>query len=148
MAESAVGPTTPVELVESLYRGYPERTDIARRRLGRPLTFSEKILFGHAADAETVGFERGVDYANYRPDRVAMQDATAQMALLQFMTAGLARVAVPTTVHEAANWEAKCAGCQTVHLRFRRPKAGVWRCKCSQGCELTWRFRSQRTTHE
>jgi aconitate hydratase len=99
MAEAQVGPTTPVELVESLYRRYPERVDVARRRLGRPLTFAEKILVAHADDPETVGLERGVDYSNYRPDRVAMQDATAQMALLQFMTANLAQVAVPTTVH-------------------------------------------------
>jgi aconitate hydratase len=71
----------------------------ARRRLGRPLTFAEKVLFAHADDPSTVGTDRGVDYADYRPDRVAMQDATAQMALLQFMTAGLPRVQVPTTVH-------------------------------------------------
>jgi aconitate hydratase len=99
MAESQVGPTTPVELVASLYRQYPERVDVARHRLGRPLTFAEKILAAHADDPETVGLDRGVDYSNYRPDRVAMQDATAQMALLQFMTARLPQVAVPTTVH-------------------------------------------------
>jgi len=99
MAEVTVGPTTPPELVAQVYERYPERVEIARRRLGRPLSFAEKVLFAHAADAESVGTERGVDYADYRPDRVAMQDATAQMALLQFMTAGLARVAVPTTVH-------------------------------------------------
>src|SRR3954451_13470652 len=99
MAEPTVGPTTPPELVESVYARYPERVEIARRRLGRPLTFAEKVLIGHADDAETVGLERAVDYADYRPDRVAMQDATAQMALLQFMTAGLPRVAVPSTVH-------------------------------------------------
>ncbi|MBM3671082.1 MAG: aconitate hydratase [Actinobacteria bacterium] len=99
MAESQVGPTTPVELVEALYARSPECVETGRRRLGRPLTFSEKVLFAHAADAETVGIERGGDYADYRPDRVAMQDATAQMALLQFMTAGLPSVAVPTTVH-------------------------------------------------
>jgi len=99
MAESRVGPTTPVELVEALYARYPECVEIARRRLGRPLTFAEKVLVAHADDPETVGFERGADYADYRPDRVAMQDATAQMALLQFMTAGLPNVGVPTTVH-------------------------------------------------
>src|SRR6476620_5402780 len=99
MAEPAVGPTTPPELVEAVYARYPERVEIARRRLGRPLTFAEKVLIGHADNAETVGLERAVDYADYRPDRVAMQDATAQMALLQFMTAGLPRVAVPSTVH-------------------------------------------------
>ncbi|HEY8215529.1 MAG TPA: aconitase family protein, partial [Acidimicrobiia bacterium] len=99
MAESQDGPTTPSALVESLYSQYPERVDVARRRVGRPLTFAEKILIAHAVDPETVGLERAVDYADYRPDRVAMQDATAQMALLQFMTAGLQRVAVPATVH-------------------------------------------------
>src|SRR5688500_11244216 len=94
-----VGPTTPIELVRSVYERYPERLDVARRRLGRPLTFAEKVLFAHADDAETVGIDRGADYADYRPDRVAMQDATAQMALLQFMTADLPEVAVPTAVH-------------------------------------------------
>ncbi len=99
MAEAAVGPTTPTELVEQVYGRYPVRVEIARRRLRRPLTFAEKVLFAHADDAETLGTDRGVDYADYRPDRVAMQDATAQMALLQFMTAGLPQVAVPSTVH-------------------------------------------------
>src|SRR5262245_41875416 len=99
MAEPTVGPTTPPELVEAVYSRYPERIEIARRRLGRPLTFAEKVLFAHADDPATIGLERAVDYADYRPDRVAMQDATAQMALLQFMTANLPRVQVPTTVH-------------------------------------------------
>jgi aconitate hydratase len=94
-----VGPTTPIELVEAVYGRLPERAEIARRRVGRPLTFAEKVLFSHADDVETIGLDRGVDYVDYRPDRVAMQDATAQMALLQFMTAGLPIVAVPTTVH-------------------------------------------------
>src|SRR6266536_1228052 len=98
MAETT-GPTTPVALVEEVYGRYPERIAVGRRRLGRPLTYAEKVLFAHAEDPHTIGLERGVDYADYRPDRVAMQDATAQMALLQFMTAGLPRVAVPTTVH-------------------------------------------------
>jgi aconitate hydratase len=98
MAES-VGPTTPTELVEAAYARYPRALADARDRLGRPLTFAEKVLFAHAADSTTVGLGRGVDYADYRPDRVAMQDATAQMALLQFMTARLPRVQVPSTVH-------------------------------------------------
>src|SRR5438874_3045588 len=93
------GPTTPVALVEEVYGRYPERVAVGRRRLGRPLTYAEKVLFAHAEDPHTVGLQRAVDYADYRPDRVAMQDATAQMALLQFMIAGLPRVAVPTTVH-------------------------------------------------
>lgn len=94
-----VGPTTPLSLVEDAYARFPERVAMTRARLGRPMTFAEKILAAHADDAATVGLTRGVDYADYRPDRVAMQDATAQMALLQFMLAGLPRVAVPTTVH-------------------------------------------------
>src|SRR5947207_9550072 len=98
MAETT-GPTTPVALVEEVYGRYPERVAVGRRRLGRPLTYAEKVLFAHAEDPHTIGLERGADYADYRPDRVAMQDATGQMALLQFMTAGLPRVAVPTTVH-------------------------------------------------
>jgi aconitate hydratase A / 2-methylisocitrate dehydratase len=98
MADSS-GPTTPTELVEAVYARYPERVDIGRRRLGRPMTYAEKVLFAHADDPERIGIERAVDYADYRPDRVAMQDATAQMALLQFTTADLAQVAVPTTVH-------------------------------------------------
>src|SRR5438093_5654295 len=96
---TTVGPTTPLELVETAYSRYPRALGDARRRLGRPLTFAEKILFAHADDPATVGIERSVDYADYRPDRVAMQDATAQMALLQFMTAGLPTVQVPSTVH-------------------------------------------------
>src|SRR5829696_5301093 len=93
------GLSAPVALVEEVYGRYPERIAVGRRRLGRPLTYAEKVLFAHAEDPHAIGLERGVDYADYRPDRVAMQDATAQMALLQFMTAGLPRVAVPTTVH-------------------------------------------------
>ncbi len=94
-----VGPTTPASLVEQVYGRFRERDEIARERLGRPLTFAEKVLFAHADDPRTLGLARGADYADYRPDRVAMQDATAQMALLQFMLAGLPRVAVPSTVH-------------------------------------------------
>ena len=94
-----VGPHTPVELVRAAYERFPERTAIARRRLGRALTFAEKVLIAHADDPETVGLDRGVDYGDYRPDRVAMQDATAQMALLQFTLAKLPSVAVPSTVH-------------------------------------------------
>jgi aconitate hydratase len=98
MAEP-VGPTTPIELVQAAYAKYPKAVTEARSRLGRPITFAEKVLFAHADDPATVGIDRGVDYADYRPDRVAMQDATAQMALLQFMTAGLPQVQVPSTVH-------------------------------------------------
>ncbi len=93
------GQSTPLELIERLYTQLPGRVDTGRQRLGRPLTYAEKVLFNHMRDAERQGLERGVDYGEYYPDRVAMQDATAQMALLQFMTARLPRVAVPTTVH-------------------------------------------------
>src|SRR5947208_5432659 len=95
----AVTASTPLELIEEVYRRLPERVAIGRKRLGRPLTLAEKILFNHLADAEHQELDRGHSYAEFRPDRVAMQDATGQMALLQFMTAGLSKVAVPTTVH-------------------------------------------------
>ena len=66
--------------------------------------------------------------------------------IFEFMGDPALKPFVPMTVQNSANWEATCSGCATVHLRTRRPKAGVWHCKCSQRCELTWRFRSQRTT--
>ena len=88
-----------MSLVAPRYATMAERAGIARRRLGRPLTLSEKILFNHLQDPEGQALERGRSYAEFRVDRVAMQDATAQMALLQFMSAGLPRVQVPTTVH-------------------------------------------------
>src|SRR5690606_434676 len=71
----------------------------ARQLLGRPLTFTEKILYAHLSETPTKAYERGKDYVNFAPDRVAMQDATAQMALLQFMTCGRDKVAVPSSVH-------------------------------------------------
>src|SRR5258706_7366341 len=95
----AVTATTPIELVEQVYASLPDRVAIGRRRLGRPLTLTEKILINHLDDPEKQEMERGRSYADFEPDRVAMQDATAQMALLQFMTTGLPQVAVPTTVH-------------------------------------------------
>jgi aconitate hydratase len=90
---------TPIELVERVYASLPDRVATARRRLGVPLTLAEKILVNHLADPDQQELERGRSYADFHPDRVAMQDATAQMALLQFMTAGLPRTAVPSTVH-------------------------------------------------
>ncbi|HSL58657.1 MAG TPA: aconitate hydratase [Acidimicrobiales bacterium] len=95
----AVTATTPIELIRGVYATLDERLAIGRRRLGRPLTLAEKILVNHLDDPDTGGLDRGVSYTDLRPDRVAMQDATAQMALLQFMTAGLPEVAVPSTVH-------------------------------------------------
>ncbi|MBW3657768.1 MAG: aconitate hydratase [Actinobacteria bacterium] len=99
MADRHPAATTSTELVRAAYAKYEERIPLARERYGRPLTFAEKVLFAHLDDPEQGGLERGVDYTDYRPDRVAMQDATAQMAVLQFMNAGKDEVAVPTTIH-------------------------------------------------
>ncbi|OZJ02177.1 Aconitate hydratase, mitochondrial [Bifiguratus adelaidae] len=81
------------------YQRIEDNLAVVRRRLNRPLTLSEKIVYGHLDDAENQDIVRGKSYLRLRPDRVACQDATAQMALLQFLSAGLPRVAVPTTVH-------------------------------------------------
>ena len=91
--------STPIELVQGVYDRLPESVRIGRERLGRPLTLTEKILINHLRDRDGQEMERGRSYADFDPDRVAMQDATAQMALLQFMTAGLDEVQVPSTVH-------------------------------------------------
>jgi aconitate hydratase len=95
----AVTSSTPIELVRGVYERLPERVALGRERLGRPLTFTEKVLLNHLRSPGEAGLDRGVSYTDFDPDRVAMQDATAQMALLQFMTAGLDEVAVPSTVH-------------------------------------------------
>jgi aconitate hydratase len=89
---------TPIELVQGVYATLPDRVATGRSRFGRALTLTEKILLNHLYDANEPA-ERGVTYNDFHPDRVAMQDATAQMALLQFMTAGLPTTAVPSTVH-------------------------------------------------
>lgn len=89
-----------LDLIKRVYETFPDRVKNARSLLGRPLTLSEKILYAHLWDElPEKPFGRGTDYVNFGPDRVAMQDATAQMALLQFMTAGRKRTAVPSTVH-------------------------------------------------
>ncbi|MFZ9015890.1 MAG: aconitase family protein, partial [Ilumatobacteraceae bacterium] len=93
-----VSASTPIELVEAVYARLAASVEAARERFGRPLTLTEKILVNHLADPDEA-VERGVTYNDFHPDRVAMQDATAQMALLQFMTAGLPEAAVPSTVH-------------------------------------------------
>ncbi|HVE45428.1 MAG TPA: aconitate hydratase [Acidimicrobiales bacterium] len=90
--------STPVE-VEAAHRRLAAGVAVLRRDLARPLTLTEKILGGHLVDPSACPKSRGTSYCELMPDRVAMQDATAQMALLQFMTAGLPEVAVPTTVH-------------------------------------------------
>jgi aconitate hydratase len=89
-----------IEMIKKVYAEMPAKVDAARKALGRPLTLSEKILFAHLhQDQQLSNFERGKSYVDFAPDRVAMQDATAQMALLQFMQAGRPKVAVPSTVH-------------------------------------------------
>ena len=90
---------TDTDFVRSVYERFDAHVAIARKRLGRPLTLAEKILFAHLDQPETQEIERGESYAFFRPDRVAMQDATAQMALLQFILGGRPKVAVPSTVH-------------------------------------------------
>jgi len=89
-----------IEMIKSVYQRFEGRIDAARKSVGKPLTLTEKILYAHLWTGETnTAYERGQDYVDFAPDRVAMQDATAQMALLQFMQAGRPQVAVPSTVH-------------------------------------------------
>jgi len=89
-----------VDMIKKVYERMADRVDSARSIVGRPLTLSEKILYNHLWDGlPKESFKRGVDYVDFAPDRIACQDATAQMALLQFMQAGKSKVAVPTTVH-------------------------------------------------
>ena len=90
--------TTP-EMVQEVYKKTTQRLEVIRKRLGRPLTLAEKILYGHLDDPQNQELKRGESFLLLRPDRVAMQDATAQMALLQFMLAGKDEAAVPSTVH-------------------------------------------------
>ncbi len=89
-----------INVIKEVYRQMPGRIEKARQLVGRPLTLSEKILYSHLWDDNAAkAYERGKDYVDFAPDRIACQDATAQMALLQFMQAGKKQVAVPTTVH-------------------------------------------------
>ncbi len=89
-----------IEMIKALYAKLPARVAAARSVVGRPLTLTEKILYSHLTEGEaTKAYGRGTSYVDFNPDRVAMQDATAQMALLQFMQAGRPKVAVPSTVH-------------------------------------------------
>jgi aconitate hydratase len=89
-----------IEMIRETYKNLPSKINAARKIVGRPLTLTEKILYAHLfKDQKCEAFERGKSYVDFTPDRVAMQDATAQMALLQFMQAGRPKVAVPSTVH-------------------------------------------------
>src|SRR5690554_689944 len=89
-----------IDMIKAVYERYPERIAAARKAVNKPLTLSEKILYTHLWEGNaTQAHERGKSYVDFAPDRVAMQDATAQMALLQFMQAGRKTVAVPSTAH-------------------------------------------------
>ncbi len=99
MSDRHPAAATPTSLVRAAYERFEHLTPLARERHGRALTFAEKVLFAHLDDPQEGGLDRGVDYTDYRPDRVAMQDATAQMAVLQFMLADRDEAAVPTTIH-------------------------------------------------
>lgn len=89
-----------IKMIQNLYESLPQRILQAKEELKRPLTLTEKILYAHLSKDEPIkDYKRGEDYVNFAPDRVAMQDATAQMALLQLMNSGRERVAVPSTVH-------------------------------------------------
>ncbi|HQV77794.1 MAG TPA: aconitate hydratase [Chitinophagales bacterium] len=89
-----------LEMIKKVYAAFPAKVDNAKALLNRPLTLAEKILFAHLHESQNLeNFQRGKSYVDFAPDRVAMQDATAQMALLQFMQAGRKKVAVPSTVH-------------------------------------------------
>ena len=88
-----------LDLIKSVYAEYKTKVDSAMKILGRPMTYTEKILYAHLWNPAEKVFSGGVDFVDFKPDRVAMQDATAQMALLQFMSAGIPKVAVPSTVH-------------------------------------------------
>ncbi|WP_299122536.1 aconitate hydratase [uncultured Tenacibaculum sp.] len=89
-----------IEMIKKVYSKFEERVNAAKKLTGKPLTLAEKILYTHLWDGKaTTIYKRGVDYVDFAPDRIACQDATAQMALLQFMQAGKKKVAVPTTVH-------------------------------------------------
>ena len=108
---------TDPQLVRSVYERLERNVEIIRGRLDRPLSYAEKVFLGHLQLPETAELEAGKSYVDTRPDRVAMQDATAQMALLQFMLAGKTRTAVPTTVH-----------CDDLLQSLVGPSAGVIAC--------------------
>lgn len=88
-----------LDLIKTVYKNFKTKTDEAKKLLNRPMTYTEKILYAHLWNKPDKPYVRGTDFTDFKPDRVAMQDATAQMALLQFMSAGIPTVAVPSTVH-------------------------------------------------
>ncbi|MCW3112109.1 MAG: aconitate hydratase [Segetibacter sp.] len=112
-----------IEMIRRVYEELPGKIEAARTAVGRPLTLAEKILFAHLhIDMKLENFERGVHYVDFAPDRVAMQDATAQMALLQFMQAGRPQVAVPSTVHCDHLIQAKTGAAEDLHTALNTNK--------------------------
>ena len=95
---SSLVDSTP-QFIEAVYQKMDTNVALVKKRLGRPLTYGEKILYGHLDNAMEADLEAGVSYVKTCPDRIALQDATAQMAILQFMLAGKDEAAVPVTVH-------------------------------------------------
>lgn len=92
--------TYDINMIKDFYASYAQKVSMIRSKVGRPLTYAEKVLFSHASsDVDNYDYSRGTDYATFQPNRVCMQDATAQMAILQFMNAGRAQTVVPSTVH-------------------------------------------------
>ena len=91
--------TANYDMIKKVYSNYKDRLNKIRKVVNRPLTYAEKVLYTHLYDKATKEFTGGKDYVDLAPDRVAMQDATAQMALLQFMSAGRKTTAVPSTVY-------------------------------------------------
>ena len=106
-----------LDMLKAFYASYEKKIKQVRAVLQRPLTLAEKILYIHLYDdARLKNYRRGEDYVNFRPDRVAMQDATAQMALLQFINAGKTAAAVPSTVSELLEY--KCGGMENGKAYF------------------------------
>ena len=92
--------TYDINMIKDFYASYAQKVNMIRSKVGRPLTYAEKVLFSHvSSDVDNYDYSRGTDYATFQPNRVCMQDATAQMAILQFMNAGRAQTVVPSTVH-------------------------------------------------
>src|ERR1043165_3120677 len=105
-----------LDLIKKIYAALPAKVEAARKTVGKPLTLTEKILYSHLFAETKKPHVRGKDYVDFAPDRVAMQDATAQMALLQFMTCGRNKVAVPSTVHCDHLIQAKIGAKQDLQL--------------------------------
>ena len=112
-----------IEMIKKVYAGLPQKIEAARNTVGRPLTLAEKILYSHLhPDQALIAFGRAKNYVDFAPDRVAMQDATAQMALLQFMQAGRPEVAVPSTVHCDHLVQAKVGAVEDLDIALSKNK--------------------------